>query len=71
MPFRNNPAIWIKELFIQTDLSRSLSLFLSTVVLVLIIPLLSWFSNLIEKALIPKVFQQTTRDDLFALSKMN
>jgi len=68
MPFRNNQAIWIKELFIQTGLSHSRSSFLSTVVFVLIVPLLTWFSNLIAKAIILKVFQKHAGCGLLALS---
>ena len=76
MPFKNDPAIWIKELFIQTGLSYSLSSFLSTVALVLIVLLLSWLLNLIGKAIILKVVTKivkrtkSTWDDVFLEQKV-
>ena len=49
MRFMNDPSIWIKELFIQAGLSYSLSSFLSTVALVVIVTVLSWIANFIGK----------------------
>lgn len=37
MPIMNDPGIWFKEIFVQAGLSYSLSSFLSTVALVLIV----------------------------------
>lgn len=50
-----DPAIWLKDHFINAGLSYSLSSFLSTIALVLIVLLLSWLSNIIAKAIIRKV----------------
>ena len=71
MPLINDPAVWFKDLFIHAGLSYSLSSFLSTVVLVLIVILFSWVSNLVAKAIILKVVTRivrkttTTWDDIF------
>jgi miniconductance mechanosensitive channel len=76
MPLINDPGIWLKELFIQAGLSYSLSSFLSTVALVLIVVLLSWLSNLIVKAVIlgivTKIVKKTssTWDDIFLEQKV-
>jgi hypothetical protein len=51
----NDPAIWFKDLFVQAGFSYSLSSFLSTVALVLIVILLSWFSNFVAKVLILQI----------------
>jgi miniconductance mechanosensitive channel len=72
----NDPAIWFKELFIQAGLSYSFSSFLSTVALVLIVILLSWFSNLIAKVVILKIVTRiikktiSTWDDIFLEQKV-
>jgi len=71
MPLMNDPAVWFKDLFIHAGLSYSLSSFLSTVVLVLIVILFSWVSNLVAKAIILKIVARivrkttTTWDDIF------
>ena len=76
MPLMNDPAIWFKELFIQAGLSYSFSSFLSTVALVLIVILLSWFSNLIAKVVILKIVTRiikktiSTWDDIFLEQKV-
>jgi miniconductance mechanosensitive channel len=54
MIFYKDPAIWLKDLFINAGLSYSLSSFLSTIALVAIVALLSWLSNVIAKAIIRK-----------------
>jgi miniconductance mechanosensitive channel len=72
----NDPAIWFKDLFIHTGLSYSLSSFLSTIALVLIVILLSWFSNFVAKAIIlqivTRIVKRTTNtwDDIFLEQKV-
>src|SRR5665811_645265 len=76
MPLMNDPAIWFKDLFVHAGLSYSLSSFLSTIALVLIVILLSWFSNLVTKAIILQVVTRivkkttTTWDDVFLEQKV-
>ncbi len=76
MPLMNDPAIWFKDLFVHAGFSYSLSSFLSTIALVLIVILLSWFSNLIAKAIILKIVTRivkktiTTWDDIFLEQKV-
>ena len=76
MPLINDPAIWLKELFIQAGLSYSLSSFLSTVGLVLIVIFFSWLSNLTAKAIIlnivTRIVKKTTStwDDIFLEQKV-
>jgi miniconductance mechanosensitive channel len=72
----NDPAIWFKDLFIHAGLSYSLSSFLSTIALVLIVILLSWFSNFVAKAIIlqivTRIVKRTTNtwDDIFLEQKV-
>jgi miniconductance mechanosensitive channel len=76
MRFMNDPSIWIKELFIQTGLSYSLSSFLSTVTLVVIVSILSWVANFIAKLIIntvvTRIVKKTTSqwDDIFLEQKV-
>jgi miniconductance mechanosensitive channel len=76
MSLMNDPAIWFKDLFLHAGLSYSLSSFLSTVALVLIVILLSWFSNLIAKSIIlqivTRIVKKTTNtwDDIFLEQKV-
>jgi len=76
MPLLNDPAIWFKDLFVHAGLSYSLSSFLSTVALVLIVILLSWFSNIAAKAIIrqivTRIVKRTTNtwDDIFLEQKV-
>jgi len=76
MPLMNDPAIWFKDLFVHAGFSYSLSSFLSTIALVLIVILLSWFSNIIAKAIILKVVTRivkktaVTWDDIFLEQKV-
>src|ERR1035437_1414541 len=76
MPLINDPAVWFKELFVNAGLSYSLSSFLSTIALVLIVILLSWFSNILAKAIILKIVirivKRTTNtwDDVFLEQKV-
>jgi len=76
MPLINDPAIWLKELFLNAGLSYSLSTFLSTVGLVVIVLLISWLSNLIAKVIILKVVTRivktttSTWDDIFLEQKV-
>ena len=55
MIFSKDPAIWLKDFFIDSGLSYSFSSFLSTAALVVTVILLSWLSNVIAKAVIRKV----------------
>jgi miniconductance mechanosensitive channel len=76
MPLMNDPAVWFKDLFIHAGLSYSISSFLSTIALVLIVLFFSWVSNLVVKAIILKVVTRivqktaTTWDDLFLEHKV-
>jgi len=76
MSLMNDPAIWFKDLFIHAGLSYSLSSFLSTIALVLIVILLSWFSNFVTKAIIlqivTRIVKRTTNtwDDIFLEQKV-
>jgi miniconductance mechanosensitive channel len=76
MPLMNDPAIWFKDLFVHAGLSYSLSSFLSTIALVLIVIFLSWLSNIIAKAIILNVITRivkktsTTWDDVFLEQKV-
>lgn len=71
-----DPAIWLKEIFIDAGLSSSISVFLSTVGLVLIVLFISWLSNLIAKAIILKIVTTivkkttSTWDDIFLEQKV-
>jgi miniconductance mechanosensitive channel len=76
MPIMNDLAIWFKDLFVHAGFSYSFSSFLSTIALVLIVILLSWFSNIIAKAIILKVVTRivkktaVTWDDIFLEQKV-
>jgi len=76
MPFMNDPAVWFKDLFIDAGLSYSLSSFLSTIALVLIVIFFSWVSNVFAKAIILKIATRivkkttTTWDDIFLEQKV-
>lgn len=76
MPSMNDPAIWFKNLFVHAGLSYSLSSFLSTIALVLIVLILSWLSNLLAKAIILQVVTRivkktkNTWDDVFLEQKV-
>jgi miniconductance mechanosensitive channel len=47
-----DPAVWLKNLFIDWGLGYSTAAFLSTIGLVIIVIILSWLSNVIAKAVI-------------------
>jgi miniconductance mechanosensitive channel len=72
----NDPSIWIKELFIDAGLSYSLSSLLSTVTLVVIVSILSWFANYLAKliinTLVTRIVKRTTSqwDDIFLEQKV-
>jgi miniconductance mechanosensitive channel len=76
MQLLNDPAIWLKELFINAGLSYNLSLLLSTIGLVLIVLFLSWLSNFIAKVIILNVVTRivkntaSTWDDVFLEQKV-
>jgi len=63
MQFSNDPAIWLKELFINAGLSYSLSSFLSTAGLEHLLASLHEFEL--------KVFQRPTGDDINRLAETN
>lgn len=71
-----DPAIWLKEIFIDAGLNSSLSITLSTIGLVMIVLILSWISNLIAKVIIlnvvTKIVRKTTStwDDIFLEQKV-
>jgi miniconductance mechanosensitive channel len=76
MTLMNDPAIWFKDLFLHAGLSYSLSSFLSTIALVLIVILLSWLSNFVTKVIIlqtvTRIVKRTTNtwDDIFLEQKV-
>ncbi|MBA4321367.1 MAG: mechanosensitive ion channel protein MscS [Odoribacter sp.] len=76
MIFSSDPTVWLKDLFIDAGLSYSLSSFLSTVVVLVSIALISWLANLIAKAIILKVVtgivkkSKTQWDDIFLKQKV-
>jgi miniconductance mechanosensitive channel len=76
MLFKTDPAIWIKDLFIQAGLSYSLSSFMSTLTLVVGVIMLSWFVNLGAKVIILKIVTRivktttSTWDDIFLEQKV-
>jgi len=71
-----DPAIWLKEMFIDAGLSSSLSIAFSTIGLVIIVLILSWLSNLVAKAIIlnivTRIVKKTTSswDDIFLEQKV-
>jgi miniconductance mechanosensitive channel len=71
-----DPAIWLKNLFIDAGLSYSFASFLSTISLVAIVLFLSWLSNIIAKAIINKVVtrivlkSKSQWDDVFLEQKV-
>lgn len=76
MTFMNDPAVWFKDLFIDAGLSYSLSSFLSTIALVLIVIFFSWISNVLAKAIILKIATRIVKkttptwDDIFLEQKV-
>lgn len=76
MPLFGDPSVWLKDLFMEAGLSSGVSLFLSTVALVLFVSLLSWLSNVIAKAVIRNIVSNivkrttSTWDDIFLEQKV-
>ena len=76
MLFLNDPAIWIKEIFLNAGLSYGLASLLSTVGLVLFVLLLSWMSFLVAEVIILKILTRivkrttSTWDDIFLEQKV-
>jgi miniconductance mechanosensitive channel len=76
MQFVIDPAVWFRELFADAGLSIPLSSFLNTVTLVVIVLILSWFSNLLARVFILKIVTTvvknttTTWDDVFLEQKV-
>ncbi len=75
MLFLNDPARWIKEIFLNAGLSYGLASFLSKVALVLFVMLLSWLSFLIARVIIlmilARIVKRTTStwDDILSLTR--
>jgi miniconductance mechanosensitive channel len=71
-----DPAIWLKNIFIDAGLGYSFATFLSTITLVAIVLLLSWLSNVIAKTIINKVVtrivlkSKSQWDDVFLEQKV-
>jgi miniconductance mechanosensitive channel len=71
-----DPAIWLKNIFIDAGLGYSFATFLSTITLVAIVMLLSWLSNVIAKTIINKVVtrivlkSKSQWDDVFLEQKV-
>jgi miniconductance mechanosensitive channel len=71
-----DPAVWLKEMFLEAGLSAGFSSFLSTVSLVVIVVVLGWLSNLAAKAFILKIVTTivakttNTWDDVFLEQKV-
>lgn len=76
MIFSTDPAVWLKDFFIDAGQSYSLSSFLSTVALVIIVALLSWLSNFLAKTIILKIVTRIVKntksrwDDVFLEKKV-
>jgi len=71
-----DPSIWLKNLFIDSGLTYGQSAFLSTMVMVIIVAVLSWISNLVVKAIISRIVyravkkSKSTWDDVFYEKKV-
>jgi miniconductance mechanosensitive channel len=71
-----DPAVWLKNLFIDAGLNYDTAAFLSTITLVSVVLFLSWLSNVITKAIINKVVTQivikskSQWDDVFLEQKV-
>jgi miniconductance mechanosensitive channel len=76
MTFKIDPSVWLRELFIDTGLSYSMSSFLSTFVLLFSIAIISWFSNIVAKTIILQVVTRIVKgsknqwDDVFLEQKV-
>jgi miniconductance mechanosensitive channel len=76
MNFKIDPSIWLKELFLDTGMSSSVSGLLSTAILLLSISVLAWLSNLIFKTIILQVVTRIVKksenqwDDVFLEQKV-
>ena len=71
-----DPAVWLKDFFLQAGLSYSLSAFLSTLTLILFIAVLSWIANLVAKVIIRTIVLRAVSrsksqwDDIFYEQKV-
>lgn len=76
MTILNDPGLWFKNLFLDAGISYHFSTVLSTITLIVLIIFLSWFSNLLAKAIINKIVARivrkttTTWDDIFLEQKV-
>jgi len=76
MLLRNDPAIWLKDLFLQAGLNYSIASFLSTIGLVMIVLFASWLVNLVAKLIISRVVTRIVKrtksnwDDIFLEQKV-
>lgn len=76
MLLRNDPAIWLKDFFIQTGFGYQSASLLSTIGLVVIVLFASWLVNLIAKLIISRVVTRIVKrttsdwDDIFLEQKV-
>jgi miniconductance mechanosensitive channel len=76
MLFSNDPSIWLRDLFVRAGAGMSFSMVLSTLTLVLVVLIMSWFANLVAKTVILKIVTRivkrtaSTWDDIFLEQKV-
>jgi miniconductance mechanosensitive channel len=76
MIFSSDPNLWLKSLFTDAGLNYRLSSFLSIIVVVFSIALVSWLSNLTAKSIILKIVTRIVKksksqwDDIFLENKV-
>jgi miniconductance mechanosensitive channel len=76
MIFSSDPTGWLKELFLETGMKQGLASFLSIIIIIASIGIISWIANLIAKAIILKVVTRIVKnsknqwDDIFLEQKV-
>jgi miniconductance mechanosensitive channel len=76
MLLRNDPAIWLKDFFIQLGFGYQGASFLSTIGLVFIVLFASWLVNLVSKLIISRIVTRIVKrtssdwDDIFLEQKV-
>jgi miniconductance mechanosensitive channel len=76
MIFSSDPSAWLKDIFIETGMNSGMASFLSIVVVIVSIAVISWLGNLITKAIILKVVTRIVKnsknqwDDIFLEQKV-
>ncbi len=76
MLLKNDPSVWLKDLFLQAGLSYSLSSLMSTIALVALVLFASWLVNLVAKLVISGIVTRIIRrtksnwDDIFLEQKV-